>query len=220
MARFHRWIFWFWVLVVVGPAQAFQLSGSFSGTADAYALPIPHRPPPSLLGYDGATVTGSFAFDIANPQFQGLIDPELALVSPGDGSTFNIFFNVNGHRFDYAASSPPEPDSLMLTSTPEFQAFSLYSSFNSFNNAVLTLGGPPGSLFSGFDPTTLHVDPTRSYGLSPTFSDGTLGLGINVNVTELRLNTAAPVPEPTTVSLLLLGGAILTCAASRRKTAP
>ena len=199
-------------------AQAFQLSGTFAGIADAYPLPIPHIPPPSLSAFDGAAVTGSFAFDIPNPQFQALADPELEIFSLGDDSAFTISFNINGRRFDYAAtSSPLDPGVLMLTSSPTFQAFSLYNSLNTFNNAVLTLSGPPGSLFSGFDPATLHIDPTQSYVLAPSFNNDALRLGINVDVTESHLNTAAPVPEPASVSLLLLGGALLAGAASRRK---
>lgn len=214
MSRFHSWIVWFWVLATSAQAQAFQLSGTFSGTADAFAIRIPHEQPPSVSEFDGAPVSGSFDINISNPQLQVNLEDITAYFYSGEGSTFAMSFNVNGHIFNYAAQ--PDLPSVLILSTG--QSLSLISSPISDASASITLSGPPGSLFSGLDPATLHVDPAQSYGFSASFSDLPSRLGANINVTEFHLNSAAPVPEPATTTLLLLGGALLVAAARKRGT--
>jgi len=67
-------------------AQAFYLSGSFPATAQAETLPLKLRRPRPESFYDGAPVSGSFALNLPDPQFQ----------VGGDG--FAYFWNGNGVR--------------------------------------------------------------------------------------------------------------------------
>lgn len=197
--------------------QAFQLSGSFTGTAAASALPVGFEPPTPISFFDGAAVSGSFVIDVPHPQFQ-VGDGDSAYFLNGNDGTFAMSFTVHGRNFDYAVNSPPDdPSVLLLANSSTAQSLTVLTTFiPKYEGAWLTLSGPSGSLFSGLDATTLHLDATRPYAFGASFRDYSSALGLDVNAADVHLNTTTPVPEPTTVSLLLLGGALLAGAARKR----
>jgi hypothetical protein len=78
------------------------------------------------------------------------------------------------------------------------------------------LTGPPGSLFSGLDASTLHVDPAAAYTGHNYLTSSTASASFYVAMTQIAFQTTSPVPEPTTGALFVIGGALLAWRLRRR----
>jgi len=187
------------------PAHAVELDGTFAGTVRlAQFLPHTHFAPHPASYYEGATVTGTFAIQVVDPQREYMEDG-FAAYREYFGA-LSLSYTLKG--VNYGLDKVPGATTFLAlgSSTPDYPYQQLY---------VETVGGsfgligPPGSLFSGLDPTTLHFDPAVAYtGHNSLFSD-LAQMTFYVDITKVNFKMASAVPEPSTGALLLVGGALL-----------
>jgi hypothetical protein len=78
------------------------------------------------------------------------------------------------------------------------------------------LVGPTGSLYSGLDPNTIHVDPAVTYTGASSFFAGAADMTFYVDISEMHFQTATPVPEPATSALFIAGSGLLAWRLRRR----
>jgi hypothetical protein len=196
------------IVSVPGDAGAVPISGSFSGTAAGSRFRLPNG---EFSNFNGETVTGTFQIDPAlipgDPPY--LISPE----SPdGQSASFlhsgapyaSLSFTAHGEKVNFATGGLSS-DFLTLVSTSQGQQvnFGIGETYP-YNNASLTLAGPPGSLFDPFIPQTLHVDADTflssvSFFFSRDFGASVVGLTVQFN------EAATTVPEPGILGLIGAG---------------
>ena len=170
------------------PAQAFYLSGSFSGTAQAdQSLNLPTPRPESY--YDDAPVSGSFQVNVpANL----------------DGAWMSVSYRIKDESFEFSARSPDAANAgssnvlvLNASSSPSSQWLSFSTDYRPrFEGAQFSLTGPADSLFFGNDLSTLHFDPSAPPLFSTWFASSRANMQIGVDVTQVNYQPAAPIPEP------------------------
>lgn len=198
-------------------AQAFYLSGSFSGIAQADPLPLGFTPPRPESYYDGAPVTGTFSVFVPDPQFQTGGD-DFAYFLNGNGGWLSLSYTIKDASFDFFVGTP-DPSSSNLPSVLLLQAPGGPSSFQSvlfltdfmpkYQGASFELDGPAGSLFDQLDPATLRVDPAAPPTLVTSFSSADASMHVTIDVGHAMFRTISPVPEPATGTLLIAGCALL-----------
>ena len=202
------------VACACGPAEAIVLSGTFSGVASAEPLPLNFPPPRPVADYDGAPISGSFEVNVPGPTFhQGSADGTFGYFLNGNGGYLSMSFRILGEQFDvHQASAPPGstefPSIIALGTGPALQTAQFLTDFRPrYSGGILTLSGPTGSLFSGLDPSTLHLDPSALPSLHAYFADSRAAMAIQFDATSVAYTLSTPVPEPT-VAWLWLAGAI------------
>jgi len=189
--------------------MAFHVSGSFSGIVHAEALPLPFPPPRPVSYYDGAAVSGAFSVDLVAPHFQVGGDGYAYFVN-GDGGAFSLSYDIRDEHFSYSAEHSvislldPSGSSGMQSAT------FLTDFMPKYLGGWFELVGPPGSLFSGLDVNTLHLDAAAPPIFNTRFADAPAGIRVEVEVGTVHFD-AAPVPEPATVAMLLVGCVLLAC---------
>ncbi|HZE92785.1 MAG TPA: PEP-CTERM sorting domain-containing protein [Rhizobacter sp.] len=206
------------VCAVVGQqAQAFALSGSFSGTADATQLPLNFTPPHPESYYDGAPITGTFAVNVPDPQFQVGGDGYAYFLN-GNGGTFSVSYTVKGQHFDYFVGSPDPstgqlPSIILLGQAPApstFQTALFLTDFMpKYQGASFELSDPNGALFSHLDAGTLHVDPNAPPAFHTSFANASAEMAFSIDINKLIYQLAPPVPEPATHVLFAAGCGLL-----------
>jgi hypothetical protein len=194
--------------------MAFHVSGSFSGIVHADALPLPFPPPRPIGYYDGAAVNGTFSVNLVAPHFQVGGDGYAYFVN-GDGGAFSLSYDIRDEHFSYSADhsvielrNPAGPSGMQsATFLTDFMPKYLGGWFD--------LIAPPDSLFSGLDVNTLHLDPGATPIFKTSFADAPAGIRVEVEVGAVHFD-AAPVPEPSTVTMLLVGCVLMACFAKMR----
>lgn len=204
------------------PAQAIVLRGTFAGIASAEPLPLNFPPPRPIDDYDGATITGSFEVNVPDPVFyQGT--GSYAYFLNGNGGYLSMSFRILGEQFDIHRASPLPgssdlPSLIVLdgggasTQTAQF----LTDFRPRFGGGILTLTGPTGSLFTGLDASTLHLDPDALPSVQAYFADSRAGMTISFEATSVNFDLATPVPEAPAVWMGLAGLALVAAARRRR----
>jgi hypothetical protein len=195
------------------PAQALlgSVSGSFEGTVQAGLLPLNFTPPHPDSYYDGAPIVGSFEFELVDPRPVGaggsgyFTDP---------AGSLNVTYTVRGETFAYQAGLSATPDAPVLLLQPAasggLQSITLLTSFMpKYEGATLEFIGP--GLFSGLDARSIdfsHGHPR----LATSFASASAEMLFSVDVRQVKYgDIASPVPEPSTVLLLVFGGLALLC---------
>jgi hypothetical protein len=198
------------------PAQAFSLSGSFSGTVEATQLPLNFTPPLPEAYYDGAAITGSFAIEVPNPTFQTGGD-NFAYYLNGSGGSLSLSYTIKDQHFDYAVG-PPDSSVILLngaSSPGSFQSAVFLTDFTpKYQGASFELSGP--ALFGGLDPNTLQFDPNAPPVFRTSFANAGAEMGFSVDVSQVAFNATPPVPEPSTYALFMAGAALLAWQQRRR----
>lgn len=193
------------VAALCSPARAFTLSGSFSGIAEAETLPLGFTPPRPASYYDGASVVGTFEFDVLDPVFQAGDAASYAYYLNGNGGSMTVSYTIKDAHFSYVAS----PSVILLegaTGSSSITSVLLLTDVQpKYEGATLELQGPAGSLFDGLDASTLHVDPSEPPLLATNFSNAEASMHITVDVAEVAFQTMPEVPEPSSAALLAIG---------------
>jgi len=194
-------------------AHAVDLLGTFSGTVQqAQRLPHASDPPHPESYYEGAAVTGSFVLSVTNPALQTIIDGVTAVYG-NDAGSLAVSYALKGetYSFDFNPSDPlsPRSDILLYLSASDASAQDQALSFSARSLLNFSLTGPVGSLYEGTDPDTLHADPAVGYTGTTSFTSGAAEMVFTVALSNVYLQTAAPVPEPATWTLLFAGTALL-----------
>jgi len=189
-------------------AQAVDFDGSFVGTVSlAEQLPHTQDPPQPASYYEGAPVFGSFAFHVSDPQPFEPPGPNDAMFTDSAGS---VSFSYTLRGVSYSFDTGPGI-LLFLSSSTASQSLSVDTTMGFFE-----LTGPPGSLFSGLDASTLHIDPTAAYTGQNILSSQEAQMLFVVDMTQITFQSTSPVPEPTTVALFAVGGVLLAWRLRRR----
>ena len=192
-------------------AHAVDFDGSFVGTVSlAQLLPHTQDPPQPASYYEGAPVFGSFALHLSDPQPFEPPGPNDAMFTDSAGS-LSFSYTLRGVNYSFD-TGPGIPLSLRSpTASDPNQSLSVDTTAGSF-----LLTGPPGSLFSGLDASTLHVDPTAAYTGQNILSSQEAQMLFVVDMTQITFQSTSPVPEPATVALFTVGGALLAWRLRRR----
>lgn len=206
------------------PVQAIVLRGTFAGIASAEPLPLNFPPPRPIDDYDGATITGSFEVNVPDPEFHmGSDDGSFAYFLNGRGGFLSMTFRVLGEQFDIHQASPPPGSSdfpsiiLLSDGGGGAQSAQFLTDFRPrYGGGILTLSGPTGSLFTGLDASTLHLDPDTLPSLQAYFADSRAGMTISFEATSVAFGLATPVPEAPAVWMGLAGLALVAAARRRR----
>jgi len=193
--------------VPVARADPFFVGGTFTGIVQAETLPLNFEPPHPASWYDGATVTGRFEVCVPDPQPAG----DYALNA---GGWLALSYTIRGETFAFRvdASDPlagNAPSVILLTPAwrdggPQRVDF-LTEFMPRYDGASFGLSGPPGSLFDGVDPTTLHLDADHPPGFDTGFASSTAEMRFAITTTAFTIAALAPVPEPADGALLLAG---------------
>ena len=192
-------------------AHAVDFDGSFVGTVSlAQLLPHTQDPPQPASYYEGAPVVGSFALHLSDPQPFEPPGPNDAMFTDSAGS---LSFSYTLRGVDYSFDTGPGIPLFLRspTASDPNQSLSVDTTAGFFE-----LTGPPGSLFSGLDASTLHVDPTATYTGQNILSSPQAKMLFVVDMTQISFQATSPVPEPTTVALFAVGGALLAWRLRRR----
>lgn len=206
----------FSALLASAPAQALTVSGSFSGTARASALPTnpsPSRPPEY---YDNAPLTGTFQLSIpTGPWGDGFGEPPSA----------HITFDIRGDLFSFFAGPDRPDDPGVISIAPgspgaPAQSLSFLTSYRPrFQGAVLDFGSADGLMYQNDDFTTLAMDNRTVSWMHGSFADARSALAVSVDMTAFRFDpVSTPVDEAPAAALLLAGMGVM--AARRRAAAP
>ena len=192
------------------PAHAVDFDGNFVGTVSlAEQLPRTQDPPHPASYYEGAPVYGSFALHLSDPQPFEPPGPNDAMFT--DSGSVSFSYTLKG--VDYSFDTGPGI-LLSLSTSPAGdpnQSLSVETTMGFFE-----LAGPPGSLFSGLDASTLHIDPTAAYTGQNILSSLQAKMLFVVDMTQVDFQTSSPVPEPATVALFTVGGVLLAWRLRRR----
>jgi hypothetical protein len=194
-------------------AHAVDLAGTFSGTVQqAQRLPQSADPPHPESYYEGAAVTGTFLLSVKDPQLQTIIDGVTAIYG-NDAGSLAVSYALKGetYSFDFDPSDPlsPRSDVLLYLTASDASAQDQVLSFSARSTVSFSLTGPMGSLYEGIDPDTLHADPAVAYTGTTSFTSGAAEMVFTVVLSNVYLQTAVPVPEPATWTLLLAGAALV-----------
>jgi hypothetical protein len=195
-------------------AQALTLRADFSGTS--HAEQILQFPPVPVSWYDDQPISGWFEVEIADAQ---PFDPE----NPGsywyNGGPQRASFTVRGEQFGFA-SDALNPGVMSFDDHPNGQSLGFRSDIlPKYHGYLFTISGPSGSLFDGSDPSTIRILPGAPYSFSTGFADATAAMRVGITLDRMNFRVLAPVPEPSTVLLMLGGGVALICWQRRRKPA-
>jgi len=196
--------------------MAFHVSGSFSGIVHADALPLPFPPPRPVSYYDGAAVNGTFSVDLVAPHFQVGGDGYAYFVN-GDGGAFSLGYDIRDEHFSYSAEH-----SVVLLLDPSgssgMQSATFLTDFMpKYLGGWFELTATPGGLFSGLDVNTLHLDPGAAPIFQTGFADSSAGIRVQVEVGAVHFDPM-PVPELSTVNMLMVGCLVLACFARLKAT--
>jgi hypothetical protein len=191
-------------------AHAVDFDGTFVGTVSlAEQLPRSQDPPHPASYYVGAPVVGSFALHLSDPQPFEPPGPNDAMFTDPGSVSFSYTLRGVSYSFDTG------PGILLSLSTSPagdpHQSLSVETTMGFFE-----LAGPSGSLFSGLDASTLHIDPTAAYTGQNILSSAQAKMLFVVDMTQVNFQTTSPVPEPTTVALFTVGGVLLAWRLRRR----
>ena len=190
--------------------HAVDFDGTFVGTVSlAELLPHTQDPPHPASYYEGAPVVGSFALHLSDPQPFEPPGSNDAMFT--DAGSLSFSYTLRGVNYSFE-TGPGIP--LLLrspTASDPNQSLSVDTTAGFFQ-----LTGPPGSLFSGLDASTLHVDPTAAYTGQNILSSLQAQMLFVVDMTQISFQTTSPVPEPATVALFPVGGALLAWRLRRR----
>jgi len=194
--------------------MAFHVSGSFSGIAHASELPLPFPAPRPIGYYDGSAVTGTFSLDVVNPTFQ-VGGTGYAYYVNGPGSSYSVTYDIKDQHFAYTADA-----SVILLDNPAGGAGGQSATFLTdfipkYQGAIFSFTGMSGSLFTGLDPSSLHLDSSALPEFGTAFANAAEKIWVGVEVSAVHFDAAA-VPEPTTVAMLLAGCLLMACFARRR----
>jgi hypothetical protein len=208
-------------------ATPFHVSGTFSGTTWAdYAYWTEPRPP--LSYYQGAPATGTFDIFVPAPVHHPVADPDdRSYWVNGAGGYLSMTFDIRGEHFEVFQGTPSEPwafPSIILLSDygTTTQTVNFMTDFMpKYGGGSASITGPQGSLFDDHDATTLRAragDPlTFHFG----FVSSELGYRFGFDNLDVRwAAVAAPVPEPATAALLLVGLALVGAARRAGRPAP
>jgi hypothetical protein len=201
-------------------ARAVEFGGTFSGTVSTVLL-LPHTNnaphPPSY--YEGAPVFGSFAFNVPSPQLAYMDGPQ-AIYSDSAGSlSFSYTLKGVNYSFDSDLGGLPGGIQLFLFASAAGSPQSLTIASQS-SQAYFELTGPPGSLYSGLDASTLHIDPAAAYTGRNSLISAQASATFYVDMAQVNFQPIQPVPEPTTAALFIVGGALLAWRLRRRPVDP
>jgi hypothetical protein len=206
-------MWWAAFMLAGSPAQAFYLSGSFSGTAQAEGLPLNFTPPRPESFYDGAVVSGTFEVHVPDPQFQVGSDSHAYYLN-GNGGWLSLTYDIKDARFQFRVDTPPPTfptDASVILLTPalgadSFQSVMFLTTFMpKYDGASFQLRGPSGSLFDGLDATTLRFPTGTPPAFSTGFSSSEANMRVTVDVSQVTFQNTSPVPEPGTTVLFLAG---------------
>jgi len=194
--------------------RAVDFDGTFVGAVSlAELLPHSQNAPHPASYYEGAPVVGSFALHLPDPQPFEPPGANDAMYTDAAGS-LSFSYTLQGVVYSFATEPGGIPLSLRSPSAGDpNQSLSVETTAGFFD-----LSGPAGSLFSGLDASTLHVDPTASYTGRNALSSVEASMTFYVAMTQIAF--ASPVPEPTSSALLVVGGALLAWTSRRRGPGP
>ena len=199
-------------IVASMPAHAVDVDGTFSGVVElAEALPRSRDLPHPASYYEGAPVTGSFSIHWEDPQPFEPPSGGLAMYAD-DAATLSFSYLLRG--VTYSFDSGPWLLLLLNESAPGDPTQTLY--FDPLFGGSMGLTGPVGSLYSGLDGSTLHVDPAVTYTGSNVLTSQAAQMTFVVDMTRVSIQSAAPVPEPATTALFVAGTALLAWRVRRR----
>ena len=192
-------------------ARAVDLAGTFSGTVTlAQLLPHTYNPPHAPDYYEGAAVSGSFAIHVVDPQFATNLEGIESIYSDAAGS-LSLSYTLKGVTYSLDNSFANGTYLFVNLPTAEFprQGLNVTTPGGSFN-----VFGPPDSLYSGLDPTTLHFDPAVAYaGGSSLYA---AYMTFYIDIAQVNFQSATAVPEPVTSALFIAGGSVLAWRVRRR----
>jgi hypothetical protein len=201
-------------------AQSFALSGSFSGSVHASQLPLGFTPPHPASYYEGASLVGSFEFELMDPQARTSGDGYAYFVDPT--GWLKMSYTVRGQTFTYQVGLSATPDApvILLQASPSGTSASitLLTSFEpKYDGATIEFIGP--GLFNGLEARSIGFSMGKPM-FDTHFSSAEAEMSFEVDVGEVsyRIGNVPPaVPEPS-IAWLLGGGILALCAAQRFST--